>query len=77
MLERLTADGRLVGVDRDPQAVATGERLAANDGRFRMHRARFDCLPDLVAAEGRPIDGLLLDLGVSSPQLDDAERGFS
>ncbi|MBM7332361.1 MAG: 16S rRNA (cytosine(1402)-N(4))-methyltransferase RsmH [Alcanivorax sp.] len=77
LLARLDAAARLVGVDRDPQAVATGERLAAEDGRFRIHRARFDCLPELVAAEGRAIDGLLLDLGVSSPQLDDASRGFS
>ncbi|MFP1682442.1 16S rRNA (cytosine(1402)-N(4))-methyltransferase RsmH [Alloalcanivorax sp. C16-1] len=77
LLARLDAAARLVGIDRDPQAVATGERLAAEDGRFRIHRARFDCLPELVAAEGRPIDGLLLDLGVSSPQLDDASRGFS
>lgn len=77
LLARLDAAARLVGVDRDPQAVATGERLAAEDGRFHIHRARFDCLPELVAAEGRAIDGLLLDLGVSSPQLDDASRGFS
>ena len=77
LLGRLDEAARLVGVDRDPQAVAAGEALAAEDPRFRVHRARFDCLPELVAAEGRAIDGLLLDLGVSSPQLDDAARGFS
>ncbi|MCQ6262438.1 16S rRNA (cytosine(1402)-N(4))-methyltransferase RsmH [Alcanivorax sp. MM125-6] len=77
LLGRLDDAARLVGVDRDPQAVAAGEALAAEDDRFRIHRARFDCLPELVAAEGRAIDGLLLDLGVSSPQLDDAARGFS
>ncbi|MBM1143281.1 16S rRNA (cytosine(1402)-N(4))-methyltransferase RsmH [Alcanivorax sp. ZXX171] len=77
LLGRLDDAARLVGVDRDPQAVAAGEALAAEDHRFRIHRARFDCLPELVAAEGRAIDGLLLDLGVSSPQLDDAARGFS
>ncbi|MBL7251789.1 16S rRNA (cytosine(1402)-N(4))-methyltransferase RsmH [Alloalcanivorax sp. C16-2] len=77
LLGRLGAAARLVGVDRDPQAVAAGEALAAEDPRFHIHRARFDCLPELVAAEGRAIDGLLLDLGVSSPQLDDASRGFS
>ena len=63
----------LVGVDRDPEAVLEGEKLALEDARFRIRRARFDCLPELVAEEQRAIDGLLLDLGVSSPQLDDAE----
>lgn len=77
LLARLDADASLVGVDRDPQAVKEGERLAAEDSRFRIHRGRFDCLPALVADEGRPIDGLLMDLGVSSPQLDDPARGFS
>ncbi|KAF0807979.1 methyltransferase [Alcanivorax xiamenensis] len=77
LLSLLSPAGRLTGVDRDPQAVATGEQLAAEDSRFRIHAGRFDCLPELVRQAGRPIDGLLLDLGVSSPQLDDASRGFS
>jgi 16S rRNA (cytosine1402-N4)-methyltransferase len=77
LLARLDGAATLVGVDRDPQAVSEGERLAAEDLRFRIHRGRFDCLPELVAAEGRAIDGLLMDLGVSSPQLDDPARGFS
>tara|TARA_R100000093_G_scaffold62585_1_gene33627 strand:+ start:990 stop:1931 length:942 start_codon:yes stop_codon:yes gene_type:complete len=77
LLARLDAGARLVGVDRDPEAVLEGEKLAQEDTRFRIRRARFDCLPELVAEEHRQIDGLLLDLGVSSPQLDDAERGFS
>lgn len=77
LLARLAPGARLIGVDRDPQAVAVGQALASEDGRFHIHRGRFDCLPELVAREGRQIDGLLLDLGVSSPQLDDAQRGFS
>ncbi|MCG8394318.1 MAG: 16S rRNA (cytosine(1402)-N(4))-methyltransferase RsmH [Pseudomonadales bacterium] len=77
LLEKLDDSGRLAGIDRDPQAIAVGEQLASEDSRFRIVADRFDCLPDLVAEEGRPIDGLLLDLGVSSPQLDDAGRGFS
>ena len=77
LLEKLDRQGRLAGIDRDPQAVAAGEQLASEDDRFRIIANRFDCLPEVVAEAGRPIDGLLLDLGVSSPQLDDAARGFS
>lgn len=77
LLAWLGPQGRLAGIDRDPQAVATAEALAAEDERFSIHAGRFDCLPDVVAAVGRPLTGILLDLGVSSPQLDDPARGFS
>ena len=77
LLSRLDANGRLAGIDRDPLAVATGEALAAEDGRFSIHAGRFDCLASVVAHVQRPLDGVLLDLGVSSPQLDDPARGFS
>jgi len=77
LLARLDDNGRLAGIDRDPQAIAAGQQLAASDSRFHMVANRFDCLPQVVEQAGRPIDGLLLDLGVSSPQLDDAARGFS
>ena len=77
LLARLDDNGRLTGIDRDPQAIAAGQELAASDSRFHMMASRFDCLPQVVEQAGRPIDGLLLDLGVSSPQLDDASRGFS
>ena len=77
LLARLGDSGRLTGIDRDPQAIAAGQELAASDSRFHMVANRFDCLPEVVEQAGRPIDGLLLDLGVSSPQLDDAARGFS
>ncbi|WP_008739506.1 16S rRNA (cytosine(1402)-N(4))-methyltransferase RsmH [Isoalcanivorax pacificus] len=77
LLARLDAQGRLVGIDRDPLAIAAGHDLAQADSRFRIHAGRFDCLEQVVAEAGRPLDGVLLDLGVSSPQLDDPARGFS
>ena len=77
LLQRLDERGLLVGIDRDPQAVAAGEELAGSDARFRIRAGRFDCLEQVVAEVGRPLDGVLLDLGVSSPQLDDPARGFS
>lgn len=81
LLDRLGSGGRLLATDRDPQAVAVGRsgRFAA-DARFEMVHARFSELPALLAARGEAdgqVDGVLLDLGVSSPQLDDAARGFS
>ncbi len=79
ILERLGPDGRLLGFDKDPLAIATGNVLAAEDGRFVVVQRSFADLGEEAAARGLvgKVDGLLLDLGVSSPQLDDAERGFS
>ena len=79
ILERLGPDGRLLGFDKDPLAIATGNALAAEDGRFVVVQRSFADLGEEAAALGLvgKVDGLLLDLGVSSPQLDDAERGFS
>jgi|AVFP01.1.fsa_nt_gi 16S rRNA (cytosine1402-N4)-methyltransferase len=79
ILERLGPLGRLLAVDRDPDAVLAGRELACVDKRFSIHRARFAELPRIAAEQGLAgrISGLLLDLGVSSPQLDQAERGFS
>ena len=78
VLARLAAHGRLVAVDRDPDAEAAARVLAADDPRFAFRRAWFSDLP-AVAAELAPggVDGVLLDLGISSPQIDDAARGFS
>lgn len=79
ILQRLGAGGRLLGFDKDPQAIATGEALAAEDGRFVVVQRSFAELSEELAVrnlQGR-LSGILLDLGVSSPQLDDAERGFS
>jgi 16S rRNA (cytosine1402-N4)-methyltransferase len=79
ILAALGPHGRLLGLDRDPAAVADGERLQAEDGRFRILHAPFSGLRRVVAESDfpQPIDGILLDLGVSSPQLDDPARGFS
>ncbi|TRX76278.1 16S rRNA (cytosine(1402)-N(4))-methyltransferase RsmH [Pseudomonas mangiferae] len=79
ILERLGPAGRLLGFDKDPQAIATGEALAAADGRFVIVQRSFAELGAEASArqlEGA-VQGVLLDLGVSSPQLDDPERGFS
>jgi 16S rRNA (cytosine1402-N4)-methyltransferase len=77
ILARLGPSGRVVGIDRDPAAEAAAVLLAA-DGRFAFRRAWFSELPDVLAALAlAQVDGVLLDLGISSPQIDDAERGFS
>ena len=76
ILSRLSSMGRLLALDRDPQAVAVGE--AINDPRFVLaHRPFSEMREALRAAGGAGVDGVLFDLGVSSPQLDDGERGFS
>jgi 16S rRNA (cytosine1402-N4)-methyltransferase len=70
--------GRLVGLDRDPVAVLRGRRLAAGDGRLVMLEGRFGDMQALLAEVGTPrLDGIVLDLGLSSDQLGDASRGFS
>ena len=79
ILEGLGAQGRLLGFDKDPLAIATGNALAAEDGRFVIVQRSFADMGDELAARqltGR-VQGVLLDLGVSSPQLDDPTRGFS
>ncbi|MGE8359797.1 16S rRNA (cytosine(1402)-N(4))-methyltransferase RsmH [Pseudomonas sp.] len=79
ILDRLGPDGRLLGFDKDPLAIATGNALAAEDGRFVVVQRSFAELGGEVVVRGLAgkVNGILLDLGVSSPQLDDAERGFS
>jgi 16S rRNA (cytosine1402-N4)-methyltransferase len=78
LLERLP-DLRLVGIDRDPQALAlAAQRLAPHAGRTTLVRAVYDELPEVLADLGLvEVQGVLLDLGVSSLQLDEADRGFS
>ncbi len=79
ILKQLGENGRLIAIDRDPRAIATGELLMKEDPRFTIVHGPFSGLADYVKELGLTgkIDGVLLDLGVSSPQLDDAERGFS
>lgn len=79
ILERLGPRGRVFALDRDPQAVSAVRARFAADARFEIHHAAFSQLESLLearAAAGR-VDGILFDLGVSSPQLDEAARGFS
>ncbi len=79
ILQHLGEEGRLLGFDKDPQAIATGQALAAEDGRFVIVQRSFAEMAGELAERSLSgkVDGVLLDLGVSSPQLDDAERGFS
>ena len=78
ILERLSAKGRLIAFDKDPQAVAVAQKLAQDDSRFVIVHDSFATLDvQLAALNIEKIDGVLLDLGVSSPQVDEAERGFS
>jgi len=79
ILQRLGPEGRLIAIDKDPQAVAFAKEHFAGDGRFMIVKGSFAKMAEITAAaqvSGR-VDGVLLDLGVSSPQLDQADRGFS
>ncbi len=79
ILQQLNDDGRLLGLDRDPQAIIAGQVLAAEDSRFSIEHCAFSQLSDVIHQRlwQQRIDGVLLDIGVSSPQLDEAARGFS
>ena len=78
ILDALGEHGRLIAFDRDPQAIKAAERFA-DDKRFSIIHSPFGDMAEEIEALGLTgkIDGVLMDLGVSSPQLDDAERGFS
>ncbi len=76
VLQRLGADGRLIAFDRDPAAVAAAAEMG--DARFEIRHAPFSELESTAREMGiEQLDGILFDLGVSSPQLDEASRGFS
>lgn len=78
ILSRLESDGRLLACDKDEAAEREAAVLAAEDSRFSFARGSFTALPEMLCARDiEHVDGILLDLGVSSPQLDEAERGFS
>jgi 16S rRNA (cytosine1402-N4)-methyltransferase len=76
ILERLSAQGRLIAFDKDPQAIAEAKSIA--DARFEVVHGSFAGMEEALASRGiTHVDGVLLDLGISSPQVDDAARGFS
>ena len=78
ILGELGASGRLIGFDRDPSAVAVARNLAQEDPRFEIvHTAFSELETALDSLAVSRVHGVLMDLGVSSPQLDEAERGFS
>ena len=80
LLQRLSPRGRLLAIDRDPQAVtaATQGATRVEDPRFSIHHTSFAHMAETLALQGvSKLHGLLLDLGVSSPQIDDPARGFS
>ncbi len=78
LLERLSSRGRLLALDRDPEAIATGKELEQQDGRFSICYSDFAQLGAVLDSEAwSTVNGIGFDLGVSSPQVDNAARGFS
>lgn len=78
ILKRLGKNGRIYSIDRDPDAIATVTKRFKNDKRSIVLHGEFADMKELLAAQGiQKVDGVILDLGVSSHQLDTAERGFS
>ncbi len=76
ILQQLGPQGRLIALDKDPAAIAAGQEI--KDARFQLVHSGFEHLREVLRELSiDKVDGVLLDLGVSSPQLDDAERGFS
>ena len=79
VLEQLAEDGQILGIDKDPEAIKHAHKRFENEPRFSIAHGSFAQLQQFVTErdmQGK-LDGVLLDLGVSSPQLDDASRGFS
>jgi len=79
ILQRLNEAGRLIALDQDPEAVAYAGEVFADEPRLTIEHCNFNQVAGVIEKLGlsKKIDGVLMDLGVSSPQLDDAERGFS
>ncbi|MCW9031077.1 MAG: 16S rRNA (cytosine(1402)-N(4))-methyltransferase RsmH [Gammaproteobacteria bacterium] len=79
IMKQLGKSGKLLAFDKDPQAIAQAKSIAANDDRLHVKQGSFTQLKQTVESLGwqGKVDGVFLDLGVSSPQLDDAGRGFS
>lgn len=79
VLDRLSEGGRVMGIDKDPQAIAHSKERFGDESRFSIAHGSFAEMEQFVTDAGMmgKVDGVLLDLGVSSPQLDDPDRGFS
>jgi 16S rRNA (cytosine1402-N4)-methyltransferase len=79
ILDLLGRDGKLIAIDRDPEAVVAATELQFIDSRLKAVHAPFSKIKDIKETSCcvNSVDGILFDLGVSSPQLDDAKRGFS
>src|SRR5690606_34907000 len=78
ILERLDADGRLLVFDKDPEAIAVARAWARSEPRLHVEHDSFAALERVLARlGGQRLQGVLLDLGISSPQVDQAQRGFS
>ena len=79
ILQQLNDEGRLIAFDQDPEAVEFAKQQFADEPRFTIEHCNFNQVADVIERYGLTgkIDGVLMDLGVSSPHLDDAERGFS
>lgn len=78
LLSKMSAEGKLVGFDQDPKAIANAQEAFHNDPRLILVNQNFERLQDhLESLQLLPVNGIYFDLGVSSPQLDEAGRGFS
>jgi 16S rRNA (cytosine1402-N4)-methyltransferase len=80
LLQRVTPGGRLIGLDFDPANLerAKAKLTSVRDGQFELYHSNFAALPSVLATAGvEQVDGILADLGVASPQIDDPDRGFS
>ena len=79
ILKRSSPTGKLIATDLDDEAIAAAkERLAPFEGRFSLHKSNFKNIEEVLSKEGvEELDGVMLDFGVSSHQIDEPERGFS
>lgn len=79
ILQQLNTEGRLIAFDQDPEAIDFAQQCFADEPRFTIEHCNFNRMADVISQHSlnNKIDGILMDLGISSPQVDDASRGFS